>query len=446
MRVIVAFIAVLVLAQPLPSVAADVQSLVATHKSFTGWDSGDAAMASWHLSGTRTSGRETDAFTEYRRGPAFRDRIQTPAGITDETGFTGRYVWHADANNFWTPVYGVPAQAALAWDVVRSEAFTGFPLHVVGTANAGGTACVVLRVEPKGLPIVDLYEIPHSGALARVVVAPGSASPVTFDDIGYLTLASGKRIVANWTTGNVRYAIASATLGNVDDRDLVSEPSPATWSYSDAPAPLTFITITDNARMIHVTASVNGHSGVFVLGTNTPSILLFDPFASQAGVRPMGTSDFSPYVGNLQFEGYGHADTLAVGKAVLRNVVVQRVNAPNAKIAGVLGYDFFAHAIVNVDLARQQLQIEDPQTYQPPMGQGAYAFPLDLTNRVPVIGISLPSGAAAHPSLDSDLNGFMVLSQALYDSHGIGGSPITDETSVIFTGVGATGDPIATPV
>jgi hypothetical protein len=156
----------------------------------------------------------------------------------------------------------------------------------------------------------------------------------------------------------------------------------------------------------------------------------------------MGTSDFSPYVGNKQFEGYGRVQTLQIGQSALHDVVVEKMNAPNSKFAGVLGYDFFAHAIVNVNVAKQQLQIEDPRTYKPQMPAGSFTFPVDLTSDVPAIALTLPSGAIAHPVLDSDLSGFMMLSQALYDSGKISGPQLTQEASFIFDGAGAAFDPV----
>lgn len=423
--------------------ADDAAALLLKHKAYAGWDISDPAMTSWHMRGTRIHGRSNDTFEEFRRGIVFRDAVATPSGVGDQVGFTGTYVWHGDENDYWQVVHGREAQAAIEWSLVRAEALSTFPAQIVGEASIGGVRCDVLRVQPKGLVAMDVYEDPNSGAFLRAVVAPGALGETQFNDIGYVTAPSGKRVVGSWTTAEGRYNVSDVAPGNVATSDLVSPASDAVWSYSDAAAPLVISALDLNERQIWVRATVNGRTGTFLLGTNTPSIILFDPFASQAGVANLGTSDFSPYVGNLQFEGYARAQTLQVGRAVLHNVVVQKIDAPNSKLAGVLGYDFFAHAIVDVDLADRTLRIADPQTYRDAGQKSSYTFPLDLTQRVPAIAMTLPSGAVAHPVFDSGLTGFMMLSQALYDSGKIGGHQLTHDSSVHFVGVGATGDPIS---
>ena len=424
--------------------ADDAAALLLKHKAFAGWDLSNAAGSSWHMQGTRVHGGSTDSFEEFRRGIVFRDRVATASGVSDEVGFTGTYVWHADENNFWQVVRGRKAQAAIEWSLVQSEALDAFPAQVTGTADVGGVQCDVLRMQPKGLVAMDVYENPQTGAFLRVVVAPGALGQTQYDDISYIASPAGGKVIGGWTTDAGRYSITHVSPGTVATNDLVAAVSSATWTYGNSPSSLTLSALNLNERQIWVQASVNGHTGMFLLGTNTPSIIVFDPFATQAGIRDLGTSDFSPYVGNPQFEGYGRAQSLQVGSAVLHDVVVEKIDDPNSKVAGVLGYDFFAHAVVDVNLVKQNLQIEDPTTYKPANPAGSFTFPLDLTNRVPAIAMTLPSGAVAHPVLDSNLTGFMMLSQALYDSGKIGGHQITNSSSVHFGGVGALGDPIST--
>ena len=443
MRVVFMFAVLLAGLFPLAANADDAGSLLAKHKAFAGWDSSDTSMASWHLRGTRTHGGARDTFEEYRSGIAFRDRIATPSGISDQTGFTGRYVWHADENGFWSPVLGRQAQAAIAWQLVRTEMLGGYAPQVVGQATVDGKPCTILQVEPQGLVATDIYEDAQSGAFLRVVVAPGAVGSTTYDDITYTATPSGKKIVGGWTVDNSRYAVSDATVGSVATSELVAPPPQASWTYSDTPTPLTMAALSLNDRLVEVEATVNGRRGTFILGTDTPSIILFSPFAAAAGVKGMGSSDFSPYLGNPQFAGYAQAQTLQVGDAVLHNVTVQEMTDANEKLAGYLGYDFFAQAVVDLDLAKHTLKIEDPRTFAPQPPAGSFTFPLDLTQGVPAVSITLPSGAVAHPVFSSNLSGFMLLSQALYDSGKIGGHQITNDSSTYFgNSVGALGDPI----
>ncbi|HEY8314355.1 MAG TPA: hypothetical protein VIG51_09270 [Candidatus Baltobacteraceae bacterium] len=417
-------------------------ALLSKHAEFTG---PTAAGATWNATGTRTSRGTVDKFTEARRGLLFRDTISTTAGVSDDVGFSGRSVWHADANGFTSTLLGPTAQAAIDFDIVRSEAIGSIAgASLQGNADVRGTRCSILRLAaPGGVPM-DLYEDGATGAFLRVVVDPGTAHAQTFEILGYVATAKGRKVIGEWSVDNHDYALTKFdTAGPVLD-SAIAPPAPrAMWTYSTQDIPFIYTTETDNSRQIKINASINGHAGIFLLSTDAPSIVLYQPFGSQAGVTDLGTSDFSPYIGNSQFQGYARAKTLQVGSAILRDVVVAQIRAPNARIAGVLGYDFLARALVNVDLQQQRMQILDPALYAPTLAAGAYAFPIDLTDHTPAIAMQLPKGGYAFPTLDTGLSGFMILSQQLSDSRQIEGAAINDVATIGFGGLGPTGDPIA---
>ena len=367
--------------------------------------------------------------------------LSTSGGVTDETGFSGRYAWRADENHFWHVVLGRASESAIAFDIVRSEAVQQFQATIQGQTNVGGATCAALRIQPAGLAPIDLYEDTASGAFREIVVAPGSPDAQTFDAVEYKTLANGRNVIDAWRTDGAFYKLRSINVQPVADGDLQPQPAAAAWTFAADSSPLMFATDPDASQAARVTASVNGHTGIFLLSTNTPSIVLYDDFARQAGIEPLGTADFSPYIGNSMFVGYARVSTVTVGGATLHNVVIQRIASPGMRVAGVLGYDFFANAVVDVDIARQRIRIEDPRTYQPSQAPGSFAFPVDLTNRVPVIAMDVDRGVA-HPTIDTGLGGFMMLSQALRDSGRINGQDLNSQAAVRFGGVGATGDPI----
>ncbi len=437
------FLLAVLITAPLSAHAGGVAAMLAKHETLVGWSSSDATMASWKASGMRRSAGAIDDFTETRRGLLFHDTVTNGGAVSDEIGFSGRYVWHADENHFWSMQLGRRAQSAIAFDIVRDEALAQFHPMLAGQSRVNGLTCDILRVQPAGLVPIDVYEDHASGAFVRVVVAPGAPDTRIFNNLTYKKLANGRSALAAWSEGDVRYELHNVDVTAVSDSDLQPTGSQASWTYSMQPLSFALATANDNSHLIRVGASVNGHSGVFLLSTNTPSIVLYDDFARQAGLQPMGTSDFSPYIGNLQFLGYARASTIQIGAATLHNAVVQRISSPGNRLAGVFGYDFFADAIVNVEIDKQQMTILDPHAYEPQTATGGYAFPIDLTDRVPVITLALEHGVA-HPVFDTGLGGFVILAQALRDNGGIGGHDITSQTTVGFGGMGATGDPIAT--
>ncbi|HEY5258685.1 MAG TPA: retropepsin-like aspartic protease [Candidatus Baltobacteraceae bacterium] len=423
----------------------DAGALLSKHAAFTGFVGG-ATQATWQATGTRTGDRgASDRFDEARSGLVYRDTISTPQNVSDSVGYSGRAVWHADANGFTAAVMGAPRQAAIDFDIVRSETLAALgTTAITGSADVGGTACTIVRATPNGGTPMDLYVDPRSGAFLRVVVDP-TGTPTTFDGLQYGAAGAGKRAIDAWTVDGHTYALTSIDAKpTVPDTLLAPPPQTATWTFSSQTSPVIYATENDNNRQVKVTASVNGRTGVFLLDTTTPSILLYEPFAGQAGVTNMGSSDFSPYVGNIQYGGYARAATVAIGSNVLHNVIVETMYSRNAQIAGILGYDFLAGAIVNVDLKQRTLQLLDPSIYAAQTAPGGYAFPVDLTDRTPSIAMRLPRGGAAFPSLDTGLSGFLLLSQGLSDRREIEGIPIEDTSTIGFGGQGASSDPIAT--
>jgi hypothetical protein len=426
---------------PAVAFADDAQALLAKHASFVGWKSGDAALSSWQASGTRTGRGATDALREARNGLVYRDSISAEGGsLTDDVGFTGRVVWHADLNGFTSTLLGSPAQVALDLDVVRAEgagALRG--TSVVGSAAVRGVSTSILRASIAGSAPMDIYEDPSTGAFLRVVVAPAAADSHTVEILKYADIAPGKKAIAAWTVDGARYELTSIVVTpSIALSDLEPPAAKATWTYGDDAVPLTlFRDPVSLTPQIRVNASVNGHSGIFLVGTATPAIVLYDRFAASAGVQNRGQSDFSPFIGNPNDAGYATVRSLQIGNSVLHDVIVEKiVDRSDSRIAGVLGYDFFAGAIVSVDLVKETLHVGDPNSTKVETAPGAFSFPVDLSDGTPAISMPLPEGGYARPSFDTDLAGFIILSQALRDTGKIKASDQTFDGSAQPEGQG----------
>lgn len=422
---------------PLTAAAADPGAL---HRAFAGWDAGGAVF--WRASGSRSRAGSSERFTQTQRGLIFRQSASNAYGLGTAQGFNGRTVWNSDPSGFVNFEYGRAAQAALALDLVRSESVQQEHPSVAGHATVNGSACTVVRIQPTGLPPIDIYEDDANGAYVRVVVAPGSSDERSFDDLRY-TKVDGKEILSSWRSGDMLYRLTSFDLTKpVADADLTPPPAQASWTIDSSPVPFWLSTQSDNSRAVRVVASVNGRSGVFLLSTGTPAIVLFSDFARDAGVKDEGTLAVSPFSGNVNFEGYALARNVQIGKSTLHNVAVAKLTSPGNRMAGILGYDFFAGAVVNVDLVRSVLTMS-PASQAPVVPSQSYAFPVDLTTLEPAIAMPLVQGEM-HPVIDTGLSGFILASQALRDSGRLSGHDISSQAAVGFGGQGATGDPIAT--
>ena len=439
MRKISLLLAVLFTASPLVCRAADP---LAQHRAFAGWSAADSL--SWHATGTRASGGSVFTLNEAHRGIYFRDVTQNAQGLSSATGFNGRLDWSTDENGFVAVQLGRRAQSAIAMDIVRSESVADLHPTVSRHTSYGGRSVTVLQVQPNGLPPIQILEDDASGAFVSFVVAPGAPDEQRFDDLQYTQVGS-RHVLSSWRAPDGEYRLTQFDVSApVSDADLQPPQSGARWSFGVTPVPFYLATMSDNARIVRIAASVNGHSGIFTLSTGTPGIVLYSEFARSADVQDAGTLPDSPFSGNVNFAGLSRVNDLRVGDSTLHNVVVTRITSPGNHLAGILGYDFFAGAIVSVNLTAEHLTIADPQTPVPPgpSGSSGYSFPLDLTARVPVVAMALPQGQM-HPQIDTALPGFIMASQALRDSGRLSGHDISSQAAVGFGGQGASGDPIA---
>ena len=97
---------------------------------------------------------------------------------------------------------------------------------------------------------------------------------------------------------------------------------------------------------------------------------------------------------------------IALAGLRLRNVVVRVVNVPfviddHTRIAGLLGFDFFADAIVHIDIARGIADVIAPAAFHAP--PEAIAVPLALDDRTPDVRARV-SGVAGRVVLDTGAN------------------------------------------
>jgi hypothetical protein len=408
----------------------DASVLLAKHAQYAGWHAGDPSVQSWTAAGTRTNGRALDTFAEKRSGVAYRDTLTAAGGrVSEQMGFTGTMLWESDPNGYMVKQAGKPAQVAYDLNLIRAETLASIPDTLVsGTAQVRGVTTTVLRLKPTGAPPMDIYEDPNSGAFLQAVIDPEGPARTVVSIDAYADVAPGKKAVSQWTIGSLQYTFTALAGSHVADADLIAPQPTATWTFGDATVPIDLFDLSNQRYQPRVTLTVNGVSGVFVLDTGTPSIVLFSNFAGRAGVVAIDGADFSPFAGNPRYEGYGLVQTLTAGNSTLHNVMIERIADPDNRIAGLLGYDFYAGVIAEIDLSSRRMQLFNPSNMQPAVTAGAFAFPIDLTIRRPVIGMRLSGKAYGFPYFSTGEPYFMLLSQRLRESGAVSASDLTTES------------------
>jgi predicted aspartyl protease len=409
---------------PIPVQADDAQSLLAKHRAFVGWQYGDGSVASLYLERiyTDAAGKVTQHATEKRLGLAYRRDYQSSAtyGEGGSTGFTGRVFWKTTENGFTVPLIGDTAKFYLAVDVLFMEGTPELPAAVQGTATVDGKSVTILRVTMNGAVPFDVYEDPQTGAYVRAVIDPGGQQESTYNILSYADLAPGKKLIGSWSLGVDKgvYSYAKTRSNVALGPDDLHPPSPAaTWSFANGqPFP---IRVTD-ARL-YVDATVNGVPGRFFIDTGSGDIALTDDFANRAHVKTVDRSTGFGIGGEAKTL-VRKADTITIGGNTLSNVIVSSLNMSledkqNYENAdGLIGFDLFAGAIIDMNLSAHSMRISDPANAAD--GHGGYQMTPDLSDGVPVVPAKVNDKLAINAVLDTGGLDMVVLSNQV-ENHGV---------------------------
>ncbi|MBV8750452.1 MAG: aspartyl protease family protein [Candidatus Eremiobacteraeota bacterium] len=361
--------------------------------------------------------------TIYRRGALYHE-VREASGIHEEEGFTGRAFWSSDEHGYTVVDLEDAARNLLTDNLVEADLLSGADARVVGSKTIGGIATDVVRVTPQeGVP-ADVA-IAHDGAYVAITFDPDHGGEPVYID-GYTDAAPGVRVQSGYHIGGQhgKWVLAEHAVRAVTNDDLRGPVPSATWDYaSQDTSPIdifeyqTAYGFLPRGQAVHVPASINGHTGTFLLDSGASGILLYRPYADKLGLTLLGPTGYSGVNGGFVSARYARAASLELGKNTLSNVVVTVSGAAfdGNDIDGILGYDFLAGALVDVDLAKLTIRIMNPSTFEPVVAKGAYAFPVNLASRTPEITIKAGT-AQTRPIFDTGNALLAVLSDDLKNS------------------------------
>jgi aspartyl protease len=407
LRYVSVLIVLAILASPasvLAQTASPLNPLLAKHTAFVGWQFGD--IPSIKLAGT--VGKSD--FTIVRRGALFRvSRRNRQSTLTDGFGFTGKTFWYANYNSFVSRVLGEATREQISAQYIYNEGFAGLPATDQGTHSLNGAVLHVLRVSPgsNAFPI-DLYLDENTGDLKRAVIDP-SDRQTTIDIQGYTTVG-GKKIISKWSVdGGASYVATSVQVGvPVSDNDIRPPYPTAKWTYG-AGAPIQ-VDLSRNSVLFD--ATVNGVKGRFILDSGASSIVLKSSFADRVGLKSVGSVAVG-CAGKTGTNQVGKISTITIGDNTLHNVYVDSGLSESATEDGLIGYDFLANAVVNVDLEQSKMTVFDPSVMQAQAAAGSAVIVPDLSNGIPTIPVTFNGGTKANVAVDTGDGGSVVVSDAL---------------------------------
>jgi predicted aspartyl protease len=386
-----------------PAIAADDAAAVfAKHKAYVGWQDGDGTVSSLRESGAVTlDGRVRSTLTALHRGALFHRSQTSSAGRYDD-GFTGRVLWTSNSNGFTVQTVGEPARYVFTRSAVFDERIAGMPASVVRNETIDGTPVTWIRLQPD-LGVPAEVAVAESGAFKRVVLDPGGKYETRLDVLGYTDVGGGKRVLSSWryAGGKAVYAYTSVQANvPVSDAELHPPAQTATWTFDPQNATVP-IELTEYRILLD--ATVNGVKGTFILDTGASGIAFTDTFARRAGARRVGGTMIGGIGGTAEANVY-RVDSIAFGANVLHNVDIvtglDESRSEEREIAGLIGFDLLAGAVVEMNLDDKTLRIMDAAKVAPDTSKG-YVARVDLETGTPRIGMTIGGRVPVLATLDS---------------------------------------------
>jgi predicted aspartyl protease len=413
----------------------DASVVLARHKAFMGWANGDGTLTSIRetialagaTAGPSTSRRDRSEIV--RRGLIYRETEFGADRPLGDAGFTGRLFWRSNDNGFTVTVRAHAAAIEITRDVVESEAFGDAPAELRAPLTFDGVKASVVRVTPPGGVPADLY-LGDDGAVLGYVLSPDDATDrETVHNVSYAEFAPNKRYVnalRYGTSTRVYRVIDFLVNAPISESDLHPPAPRATWTFGEPrTVPITIRRQTEVVGgSVYVDVAINGHTGRFLLDSGSNAILLTDRFARIAGTQDLGRSAMSGINGTVVEATRIQIATVAIGGNTLHGVIAHRAAPMSGRDQreqtvsdGIIGFDVLASALVDVDLAKGNLTVLDPQENEPVIKGGAYAFTVDLSDFHPAVPIKLQNDVLSGVYLDTGNDFFVILPQAMQKRH-----------------------------
>jgi predicted aspartyl protease len=391
-------VATILLAYDRATHADDVKTLVAE-----GTLSGEGLTGTYRIVRDGLNEREDDVL-----GP----RRETSLRLGDKL-----YVRNSNGNV--RELRGYLRRRALTEELLDSGEFVKHPelARFSGWADFGGTRAWRLEVNAKGGEPETLWIDPGSGLPLRLEYLDGDGpSFVDYSD---------------WRDVQGRKIAFRNLLSDGDHRfDTVQQTTSVTLNAAVDPA--TFAPLTPSllaTDRVHVVPMIerDGHIGLnvriagkdwfFVLDTGAQSILVDSAVLDAAGVAGQGAMEVR---GASRSGGLTTATlpSIAVDGARMDDVVVSSLNiAQNlgggTKIDGILGYPFFAWAIVEMDFTKHLLRFGSPGSFAP---QGTRVA-LDVDRELAEATVRVNNRLDAPFIVDTGNSGEMLLYRPFLDAH-----------------------------
>jgi hypothetical protein len=265
-----------------------------------------------------------------------------------------------------------------------------------------------------------LSAIDEDGFGYRLYVDPVSYLVKRRDNIGtdgstIVTFADYKRygtqlMPASWTItdlsdkSSTTYTRTSFSIGVATDADVAVPPVRQLVNFppgvSNVDLHATFVGPTS---LITIPITIGNRQVYFMVDSGASELSIDPAVAASLGLKSIG----STIVEGVAKEHAGEVviPSMDISGIRINNVVVDTIPFGSGRTpddpAGLIGFDFIAEAVLNVDTAHHRVIATDPRVFTQPTGRNLEALPIRLGDRIPLISMNVGGAIAERMVVDT---------------------------------------------
>jgi len=166
----------------------------------------------------------------------------------------------------------------------------------------------------------------------------------------------------------------------------------------------------------YVKVTIDGRGLDFLLDSTQSGMVLDDEVAKELGLTRFGPFDEDEKTSIYPTRAV--VPSMSIGDVQLQNVAVSMrhlgVFDNNRKIVGIIGYDFLASSVVEIDYIHHAVKLYDPVQFVPPAD--SRASPVNVDDELPFVGATIGSSSGDFFMLD-DTQPFTVIFPDFWQAH-----------------------------
>ena len=345
-------------------------------------------------------------FYDITRGDDYRD-IETLGGITTQTGRLQGQRWRQNENGVTLLVRGVHHRSETSWQSLRAAANESSPdVRLIGEVEQP-TEAYVVEVHPAAGRRMWIFYGKKSHLIERTQASyPDGNVTVTysdFHDVNGVKKAWHVHTTDGYAPNDEDDVTTSDQVNTIIADDMLKMPSvsrnpvefPAGKNVVQLPA-----RIVDGHIIIRVT--VNGRGLDFALDSGADGIVFDSAISRQLGLQMRGESMQTDAGTYEQSEAV--VPEMSVGDLKMHNIIVDSVplqwrQDEKTKMVGLLGFDFFAGAVLKIDYEHGTVAAIQPDAFSPP--PTAVQVDATIDDGVPLVAARVNEALGEHFVVDT---------------------------------------------